>query len=54
MCGGLQLLEISGVRVGIVVRLVVVAKVIPPPSAWLTAAALGLDFLSVNNCSTFL
>ena len=52
--GGLQLLDISGVRVGVVVGLVVVKKIIPLPAALLSAAALSLNFHSVTHCTTFL
>ena len=52
--GDLQLLDISGVRVGVVFRLVVVAKNIPLPNALLAATTLGLDFRSVTHCSYFL
>ena len=52
--GILQLLDISDVRVRVVVRLVVVAKIIPSSTAPLAAAALGLDFRSVTHCVYFL
>ena len=52
--GGLQLLDITGVRVGVVVGLAVVAKIIPLLAAPLSAAALSLNFNSVIHCITFL
>ena len=53
ICGGFQLLDLAGVRFGVVVRLVV-AKITPSPAAPLAASALRLDFLFVTHCSTFL